>query len=559
MLSRLFNSAKNTLKLQNGIVHLIPLILLAALGLVAYLFISSSAPFKDNLFSFLYQKPSSQADVTGTVCQNTTTGTACVYVSPVTTQATQNQNFQVQVRVNTNGEPINAVEAVVNYPIASLEYVSIDGTGSSFGLEVPTTTSPGSVTISRGTVAPVNGDGLIATLTFKPIIASGVAAISFSAASQAISSNSNSNILQNRGDGTINIGSQTGSASFTLISNTNPVTVGQEFLVTLQAQSDQDAANLFDAKLSFDAAKLEVVRLEPTGSFITQWAEQFYDNATGEVSLLGGVPSPGIQTSGSGVKMMAFTFKAKTAGPTTISILPTSGILRNSDNQDILGSTTDLALTLQSGATPTPSPSPTPTGSAGPTPTPSPTPSPTPVPTCTLTNAAWITPSNPVMQGSLVTIRVTGSSACNGRQVTFEVREDDGILGFNSVLNNPVTATFVGTTANSAWVSEFQDDGVGGINNPPEYYYIASLVGSGLTLNSSDPKLEVTKPGVGEFRKGDGNKDGRVDRIDLSVMMTNWAKTTGLPTEIDINDDSLINAVDFSALVLILKQEGVIK
>src|SRR3989344_816040 len=469
MLSRLFNSAKNTLKLQNGIVHLIPLILLAALGLVAYLFISSSAPFKDNLFSFLYQKPSSQADVTGTVCRNTTTGTACVYVSPVTTQATQNQNFQVQVRVNTNGEPINAVEAVVNYPIASLEYVSIDGTGSSFGLEVPTTTSPGSVTISRGTVAPVNGDGLIATLTFKPIIASGVAAISFSAASQAISSNSNSNILQNRGDGTINIGSQTGSASFTLISNTNPVTVGQEFLVTLQAQSDQDAANLFDAKLSFDAAKLEVVRLEPTGSFITQWAEQFYDNATGEVSLLGGVP------------------------------------------------------------------------------------------TCTLTNAAWITPSNPVMQGSLVTIRVTGSSACNGRQVTFEVREDDGILGFNSVLNNPVTATFVGTTANSAWVSELQDDGVGGINNPPEYYYIASLVGSGLTLNSSDPKLEVTKPGVGEFRKGDGNKDGRVDRIDLSVMMTNWAKTTGLPTEIDINDDSLINAVDFSALVLILKQEGVIK
>lgn len=47
---------------QAGFAHL--LILLAALGIIAFLLVSSLAPFKDKLFSFLYPKPSSHAQST---------------------------------------------------------------------------------------------------------------------------------------------------------------------------------------------------------------------------------------------------------------------------------------------------------------------------------------------------------------------------------------------------------------------------------------------------------------------------------------------------------------
>ena len=47
-------------KYEKGIAPLI-IILLAALGIILYLLISSSAPFNDKIFSLLYPKPSSHA------------------------------------------------------------------------------------------------------------------------------------------------------------------------------------------------------------------------------------------------------------------------------------------------------------------------------------------------------------------------------------------------------------------------------------------------------------------------------------------------------------------
>ena len=45
---------------QKGFAHLF--ILFAALGIIVFLLVSSMAPFKDKLFSFLYPKPSSFAE-----------------------------------------------------------------------------------------------------------------------------------------------------------------------------------------------------------------------------------------------------------------------------------------------------------------------------------------------------------------------------------------------------------------------------------------------------------------------------------------------------------------
>ncbi|MBI2028788.1 MAG: hypothetical protein HYT07_04230, partial [Candidatus Levybacteria bacterium] len=121
------------------------------------------------------------------------------------------------------------------------------------------------------------------------------------------------------------------------------------------------------------------------------------------------------------------------------------------------------------------------------------TPTITPVP-CQLTSASWGTSTS--TEGETVTLNVVGNSFCNGKQVNFAVREEDSIIegiGDESVSVNPQQAVFVGNTASSTWVSEWQNDCNGGCL-PPEYFFNATLLGDpSITVRSSDPLLNVNK------------------------------------------------------------------
>ena len=170
-----------------------------------------------------------------------------------------------------------------------------------------------------------------------------------------------------------------------------------------------------------------------------------------------------------------------------------------------------IALGSQSGQIPTPTPTstlsltPTPISSPTPTPTPSPTPTPTrtltstatPTPTpalCTLTSARWDASSNPVNQGTPVNLIVEGTG-CNGKEVSFEVRENDSILegGFDESANiQPANAIFSGGIAQTTWIAEFQND-CGGLCNPPEYFFNVKLLGTSTSIRSSYPLLNVNE------------------------------------------------------------------
>jgi hypothetical protein len=58
--------------------------------------------------------------------------------------------------------------------------------------------------------------------------------------------------------------------------------------------------------------------------------------------------------------------------------------------------------------------------------------------------------------------------------------------------------------------------------------------------------------------KGDGNHDGVVNLVDLSVLMSNFGKKIDFPGEIDLNNDGFINSLDYSAMVKLLISEGII-
>ncbi|OGE16191.1 hypothetical protein A3F00_03295 [Candidatus Daviesbacteria bacterium RIFCSPHIGHO2_12_FULL_37_11] len=349
-------------------------------------------------------------------------------------------------------------------------------------------------------------------------------------------------------------------ATFSLGTQTIDVVEGQQIPVDILVRTDTHKANLFSVKLNYDKDKLEVLSIDTTGSFITTWVERVFDNTLGKASIIGGVPKPGFSTTGTDAAMARLIFRAKVPGSAQISYDINSAIYRNTDNVNFLTSTTGLTLNIQTTVpTPTPTPTfPTPT-LIPPTPTEVPLPTPTPVPApCSLSSGFWISGQNPANEGSIVTLTTIGTGDCSGKQVAFEIREDDDFLGFDPVLINPSNSTFIADTASTSWVAEYQPDGFDGINDPPEYSFIASLTDGTSSINSAQPQLQVSRLPTTIFKKGDANRDGNVDLQDLSVMFSYWFDTANFPDEIDINTDGIINTFDFSSMLLILVSEGVI-
>ncbi|MFA5359859.1 MAG: cohesin domain-containing protein [Patescibacteria group bacterium] len=81
-----------------------------------------------------------------------------------------NDEFEVQLTLNTAGELINAVEGIINFPVAILELKEIKSGNSiiNFWLEKPQAKENGKIVFSGITPGGFNGDkGLIFSLTFK--------------------------------------------------------------------------------------------------------------------------------------------------------------------------------------------------------------------------------------------------------------------------------------------------------------------------------------------------------------------------------------------------------
>lgn len=125
---------------------------------------------------------------------------------------------------------------------------------------------------------------------------------------------------------------------------------------------------------------------------------------------------------------------------------------------------------------------------------------------CIITSASWQLPegkTNPLTEGDEVSLKVQAGGNCAGKQIQFEIREDDGILPSDPVRINPanITLTQNNDTASALapWTAEYQPDGLNGITDPPEYYFKVKITDSisWFTSGRSDAdELKVNKPGA---------------------------------------------------------------
>ncbi len=574
---------------QKGIAVPILLLGVAIIGLLAYFLISSTFPFKNQLMSSLFPKSSSRA-----------AGMVDLSLAPASLSVKQNDTFLVGVNIDAKTSSPSAMDLEVNWDPTVLQATTLEPGFFFTKVLVPASVTAGkaTITLAQDIGGFKSGTGNVATLSFKALQNTTTASqITINATNTQVASiGINGNDLNTLTNSAVTVSATTTvpkNAVMSLTAPTGTVPATPEFGVNVMVKTGTDASNLFVSKLNFDPSKLMVTRIDTTGSFVTQWVNTpSFDNANGLVSAVGGVPTPGFTAATTAAKMLTVYFTGKTAGLTPINFDPDSAVYRNSDNQNIAGTLTNASVTIGAIATPTPIPTPTPVASVLPsaTPTPTPagsiTPSNTPVPsvtasvspsstpvasviasaspvpyptptTCSIATANWVPSTNPINQGKVVGLTVTGTGGCVGKSVAFTVLEDDGVLGTDPVTNQPPTVKFdANNKANTSWLAEFQVDGFNGVGNPPEYFFNATVDSS--TVKSADPLLSVTQAVTGTFSKGDANRDGKVDFVDMSVLLSNWNKTSGFNDELDYNDDKVINTFDFAGLVQLLILGGLI-
>lgn len=123
---------------------------------------------------------------------------AVLYILPEQKNFSLGENFSVDVRIDSEGEGINAAQAIINWPVGVLEFIEADKTGSAFNFWVEEPKLSGdsnSLSFIGGTAKGVSGEALqILKIKFKARGA-GIAEISISDVAITASDGRGTNVL----------------------------------------------------------------------------------------------------------------------------------------------------------------------------------------------------------------------------------------------------------------------------------------------------------------------------------------------------------------------------
>ncbi len=122
-----------------------------------------------------------------------------LYIAPDGGSFAPGSTFSAAIRVASGEEPVNAVQASLKYDPAQLQFVGVSDSGAFPSVAANDTTTPGLLRISRASpMTPVDGDNVVATVTFKMLASSGSVPVDVAfdpAYSFVVRSTDNKNVL----------------------------------------------------------------------------------------------------------------------------------------------------------------------------------------------------------------------------------------------------------------------------------------------------------------------------------------------------------------------------
>lgn len=89
-----------------------------------------------------------------------------LYLTPSGGSVPENTNLSFELKLDTQGEDVNAFSSIITYPADKLELISLSPT-SIFSVQAYQSLNPGSIKLERGSFSAVKGDLSLAKFTFK--------------------------------------------------------------------------------------------------------------------------------------------------------------------------------------------------------------------------------------------------------------------------------------------------------------------------------------------------------------------------------------------------------
>lgn len=461
-----------------------------------------------------------------------------VYLSPDTRTLAPNTTFTVDVREDSGGSSVNAVQANLSYPATLVDFVSINTSNSAFTTEAESSGGSGVVKIGRGIIGSLTGDQLVATVTFKTKTTGGAANITFSSGTALVSSSTNQNLLSSlsvTGPGTYTIDTVAPTVSVTAPTNGSTVSKGSTVSVSASAS---DAGGVSNVQFLIDGT---VVSTDSSSPYSYSWN-------TSSVSLGSHtIQAKATDASGNVGTSSTVTVTVADQTPPTVSLTaPSAGSLLKgsvnvtanaSDNTGGTGvSKVEFYVDGTLKATDTASPY---TYSWD---------------TTTATNATHSLTAkaydgaSPVNSTTSTAVSVTVDNAAptapGNFQQTGNTTNSISLSWSASTDNNSVTGyrlTRNGTTIANLSASTLTYNDTSLASGTSYTYTVAALDAAG-NVSSASTVSASTKTAL----PGDINGDNKVDLTDLTIMISNWNTTS---SSSDFNADGTVNIFDLSILL----------
>lgn len=452
--------------------------------------------------------------------------TGTLSFAPSATTVNIGDTIRVEVRENSGTDLANAVEADVRFDATKLSYVSLDETGSAFGIAAATDVTTGSLNIARGRsggLAAVSGSQLVTTITFKAL-ATGSVTLSYAATSAIVRSSDNVNILVATTPTVLNLAD---TAAPTAPTSVAAPTIGITSVgLTWSASTDNvgvtgyriyrngvqvgtsTATNFTNSGLAANTAyTFSVAAVDAAGNLSAQSAGISAQTLADTISpSVPGTPTSASQT----ITSISISWPASTDNIAVTSYR----IFRNGVQ---VGTSNTTSFTDQGLA------------------------------------------ANTSYAYSIAAVDASNNASAQSFSITFKTLADTvapstpiGLSG--TVSGSNIDLTWTASTDNIGVVGYliYRDNVLLGTSPSTTFRVTGALTGTHVyTVQATDAannkSAQSTGTSISIFVTGDINRDGKVDVFDLSALLANWSRT-GINSA-DLNADSIVNVFDLSILL----------